>query len=80
MALKCSVCGKFLARGTAHDHDRDRRPDPRHYNPHPPAGTTGESLEDENPISYRPPAERVSAAVHTLARLASAAHMSLSTT
>ena len=52
MALKCSVCGKFLARGTAHDHDRDRQPDARHYNPHPP--TDGNSLEDENPIIVPP--------------------------
>ena len=52
MALKCSVCGKFLARGTAHDHDRDRQPDARHHNPHPP--TDGGSLEDENPTIVPP--------------------------
>ena len=52
MALKCSVCGKFLARGTAHDHDHDRQPDARHYNPHPPQD--GNSLEDENPIIVPP--------------------------
>ena len=52
MALKCSVCGKFLARGTAHDHDHDRQPDARHYNPHPPPG--GGETPEGSPVIVPP--------------------------
>ena len=45
MALKCNVCNQVLKRGTAHDHDRDGRADPRRHNPHPPAD--GETPEGE---------------------------------
>ena len=55
MALKCSTCGKFLAKGTAHDHDADGRADKRHYNPHPPA--SGETPEGE-PARIVPPRRR----------------------
>ena len=50
MALRCNVCNQFLKRGQAHDHDRDGKADGRRWNPHPPAGVDGQSLEDENPI------------------------------
>ena len=52
MALKCSVCDKTLERGTAHDHNRDGRPDARHWNPHPPSGWNEHGYEDD---AYSPP-------------------------